>query len=242
MYTGWRDTKRHEVRNIINHSLWDRVRRRRRPSTKSREPERGDDISPREYNNLGWCMRRSLPGHWRESLDDKDDKTDTESYHATLPSNLSHNIPKPVEGIEIPATHSIHMVINWLTAVWSILRFRFKASLGPTIIGIYLLDRTDDYWCHPSAYHIQMQSRRASMSSPIGRSFTGRWNRRIHKGWQHHLERLWKSLHINNDVTRRSHTGILIFVNSALVVQYSKKQNTIESATFGAEMVAMSLA
>mmetsp|Transcript_10096 Transcript_10096/g.15277 ORF Transcript_10096/g.15277 Transcript_10096/m.15277 type:complete len:320 (+) Transcript_10096:3214-4173(+) len=45
--------------------------------------------------------------------------------------------------------------------------------------------------------------------------------------------------HANNVVTRRSHTGILIFVNSALVVQYSKKQNTVESATFGAEMVAM---
>ena len=45
--------------------------------------------------------------------------------------------------------------------------------------------------------------------------------------------------HANNVITRRSHTGILIFVNSALIVQYSKKQNTVESATFGAEMVAM---
>lgn len=45
--------------------------------------------------------------------------------------------------------------------------------------------------------------------------------------------------HANNVVTRRSHTGILIFVNNALIVQYSKKQNTVESATFGAEMVAM---
>ena len=87
-------------------------------------------------------MRRSLPGHWRESSDDKDDKIDTESYQATLPRNLSHNGPKPVEGIEIPATHSIHMVINWLTAVRSILRFRFKASLGPTIIR-YLSVRPD---------------------------------------------------------------------------------------------------
>jgi len=45
--------------------------------------------------------------------------------------------------------------------------------------------------------------------------------------------------HANNVVTRRSQTGILIFVNSALIVQHSKKQNTVESATFGAEMVAM---
>ena len=48
--------------------------------------------------------------------------------------------------------------------------------------------------------------------------------------------------HAGNLVTRRSHTGILIFVNNALIVQYSKKQNTVESATFGAEMVAMRVA
>ena len=34
----------------------------------------------------------------------------------------------------------------------------------------------------------------------------------------------------------------MIFVNNALIVQYSKKQNTVESATFGAEMVAMRVA
>eukprot|EP00984_Skeletonema_dohrnii_P018535 scaffold8680_cov95-Skeletonema_dohrnii-CCMP3373.AAC.1 len=45
--------------------------------------------------------------------------------------------------------------------------------------------------------------------------------------------------HANNVVTRRSHTGILIFVSSALIVQYSKKHNTVDSVTFGAEMVAM---
>lgn len=45
--------------------------------------------------------------------------------------------------------------------------------------------------------------------------------------------------HAGNVVTRRSHTGILIFVNNSLIVQHSKKQNTVESATFGSEMVAM---
>ena len=48
--------------------------------------------------------------------------------------------------------------------------------------------------------------------------------------------------HAGNVVTRRSHTGILIFVNNSLIVQYSKKQNTVESATFGDEMVAMRIA
>ena len=44
----------------------------------------------------------------------------------------------------------------------------------------------------------------------------------------------------DNVVTRRSHTGI--FFNNSLIVQYSKKQNTVESATFGAEMVAIRVA
>jgi hypothetical protein len=42
-----------------------------------------------------------------------------------------------------------------------------------------------------------------------------------------------------NVVTRRSQTGILIFINRAPVVGYSKKQNTVESSTFGSEIVAL---
>jgi hypothetical protein len=42
-----------------------------------------------------------------------------------------------------------------------------------------------------------------------------------------------------NVVTRRSQTGILIFVNRAPVVWHSKKQNTVESSTFGWEIVAL---
>jgi hypothetical protein len=45
--------------------------------------------------------------------------------------------------------------------------------------------------------------------------------------------------HASNVVTRRSHTGILIFVNNAPIVWYSKRQNTVESSTFGSEFVAM---
>jgi hypothetical protein len=45
--------------------------------------------------------------------------------------------------------------------------------------------------------------------------------------------------HAGNAVTRRSQTGFIIFVNSALIIWYSKKQNTIESSTFGAEFVAL---
>jgi hypothetical protein len=45
--------------------------------------------------------------------------------------------------------------------------------------------------------------------------------------------------HAGDKVTRRSRTGVLVFLNSAPVVWYSKKQNSIESSTFGSEFTAM---
>eukprot|EP00978_Attheya_sp_CCMP212_P009366 scaffold22126_cov59-Attheya_sp.AAC.1 len=48
--------------------------------------------------------------------------------------------------------------------------------------------------------------------------------------------------HAGNPVARRSHTGILIFLNRAPISWFSKKQNTVESSTFGSEFVAMKTA
>ena len=45
--------------------------------------------------------------------------------------------------------------------------------------------------------------------------------------------------HAGNKITRRSHSGILIYVNSAPIIWYSKRQNTVESSTFGSEIIAM---
>jgi len=45
--------------------------------------------------------------------------------------------------------------------------------------------------------------------------------------------------HAGNLVTRRSQTGILIFVMKSPIVWYSKRQNTVETSTFGSEFVAM---
>jgi hypothetical protein len=42
-----------------------------------------------------------------------------------------------------------------------------------------------------------------------------------------------------NTVDRRSQTGILIFVNRAPILWHSKRQNTVESSTFGSEIVAL---
>ena len=45
--------------------------------------------------------------------------------------------------------------------------------------------------------------------------------------------------HAGNLVTRRSRTGILIFVMKSPIVWYSKRQNTVETSTFGSEFVVM---
>jgi hypothetical protein len=48
--------------------------------------------------------------------------------------------------------------------------------------------------------------------------------------------------HAGNRVTRRSHTGIIIMINMAPVIWYSKRQNTVETSTFGSEIVALRIA
>ena len=45
--------------------------------------------------------------------------------------------------------------------------------------------------------------------------------------------------HAANRVTRRSHTGFILFVNSAPIIWYSKRQNTVEASTFSSEFIAL---
>ena len=45
--------------------------------------------------------------------------------------------------------------------------------------------------------------------------------------------------HAANKVTRRSHTGFIIFLNRAPIVWFSKRQNTVESSAFSSEFIAM---
>ena len=47
------------------------------------------------------------------------------------------------------------------------------------------------------------------------------------------------SSHAANKVTRRSHTGFLLFLNRAPIMWFSKRQNTIEASTFSSEFIAM---
>jgi hypothetical protein len=48
--------------------------------------------------------------------------------------------------------------------------------------------------------------------------------------------------HAGNRVTRRSHTGILLYVNRAPISWYSKRQMTVETSTFGSEFIAARIA
>ena len=44
--------------------------------------------------------------------------------------------------------------------------------------------------------------------------------------------------HAGNLVTQRSQTGYILFCNQVPIIWYSKKQNTVEASTFGAEFIA----
>jgi len=48
--------------------------------------------------------------------------------------------------------------------------------------------------------------------------------------------------HAGNPLTRRSQTGILLYLNKAPIMWYSKSQKTVETSTFGSEFVAMKVA
>ena len=48
--------------------------------------------------------------------------------------------------------------------------------------------------------------------------------------------------HAGNLENSRSHSGILICVNNALIKLYTKRQNTVESSSFGSGFVALIIA
>jgi hypothetical protein len=44
--------------------------------------------------------------------------------------------------------------------------------------------------------------------------------------------------HIDDVVKRRSRTGVLVYLNQSPILWYSKKQNSVETSTFGSEFIA----
>ena len=45
--------------------------------------------------------------------------------------------------------------------------------------------------------------------------------------------------HGTNKVTRKSHTGYIVFLNRAPILWFSKAQNTVETSTFSSEFIAL---
>ena len=47
--------------------------------------------------------------------------------------------------------------------------------------------------------------------------------------------------HAGNLLTSRSHTGSIIFVNNFPTIWYSKRQNIVESSSFGSEFISLQI-
>ena len=53
---------------------------------------------------------------------------------------------------------------------------------------------------------------------------------------------MWVLTMVRNMANRGSHSGIIIYVNNLPIIWYSKRQNTVESSSFGSEFVALRVA
>jgi hypothetical protein len=62
------------------------------------------------------------------------------------------------------------------------------------------------------------------------------------KGKEVHFTMYVDADHASDQETRRSVTGFILFINNTPVKWYSKRQNTIETSTYGAELVALRIA
>ena len=62
------------------------------------------------------------------------------------------------------------------------------------------------------------------------------------KGNAVHIDTWFDADHAHDLETRRSVTGVLVFLNSTPVKWYSKRQNTVESSTYGSELMAARIA
>ncbi|MGH7955267.1 MAG: hypothetical protein ACREOZ_04830 [Gloeomargaritales cyanobacterium] len=63
-----------------------------------------------------------------------------------------------------------------------------------------------------------------------------------HRGQPVQINVFCDAAHATDIVTRKSVTGILVYLNSAPIKWYSKRQNTVESSTFGSEFIALKIA
>jgi len=48
--------------------------------------------------------------------------------------------------------------------------------------------------------------------------------------------------HAGNKKTRRSHTGIIVYINMAPIIWYSKQQTTVKTSNFSFDLIALRIA
>ena len=48
--------------------------------------------------------------------------------------------------------------------------------------------------------------------------------------------------HASNMENRRSHSGIIIYVNNSPIIWYSKRKNTVKASSFGLEVFVLRIA
>lgn len=88
------------------------------------------------------------------------------------------------------------------------------------------VDSETDYWkeLYPDAQEVIPSNQPEPLGNPV---------------WIHTYV---DANHAGNLANRRSHSGILIYVNNAPIIWFSKRQNTVESSSFGSEFVALRIA
>ena len=80
-------------------------------------------------------------------------------------------------------------------------------------------------WTSSEFGHLQKEELPANMPEPRGFGFI--------------MSAKVDADHAADTVTRRSRTGFLVFLNCAPIYWFSKKQNSVESSSFGSEFIAM---
>jgi hypothetical protein len=139
-------------------------------------------------------------------------------------SKLSHYLASPRTGHLHQALHIFHYLDH---------HNRSKIALNPTHIDWQ--DDTNSNDCRNTSkerqkvmkelYPDAVEDIPPNMPTPLGRAIQ--------------INAFFDADHAGDRVTRRSQSGIIIFLGMSPILWYSKRQNSVEVASFGSEFVAM---